>query len=118
MLIQLHSKFMASGLVLIMALALLAACSSGDEDTTTTAATTTQPVQEPVAAAPAEAPATVITSTGLPIDAAAAAPATGSTAPSAPVQAKVTRVVFALIPPTLEHFHIGKIIQEKLFVNK
>ncbi len=107
MLNQLLSKFMASALVLIMALALLAACSSGDEETTTTA-TTTQPVQQPAAPAPAEAPATVITSTGRPIEAAAAAPATGSIAQSAPVEAKVTRVIFGLIPPTLEHYAPAK----------
>ena len=86
-----------------------AACSSGDDDETTTSSSGT--VAEPAApaaaaAAPTAMPA-VITSVGTPVAAAAPIAASGA-AMAAPVQAKVERVVFGLIPPTQEHYTPAK----------
>jgi len=95
-------------LALALVLALAAACSSGDDETTTSSSGTTAEPAAPVAAAAAPTAVGAITAVGTPAAASAPIAATGGTTNTAPVEAKITRVVFGLTAPQVENFTPAK----------
>ena len=97
---------------MVMVLAFAVACGGSSSDTSTTATTTTttatQTQQQPVAPAAAPTAAGIFAAPAQPSAAAMPVVSAATTPDTGPFQAKIERVVFSVVPTTLEHNTPGR----------